>query len=98
MTITIKDLFEYWDVTREDVSKGLNIPYRTLQNWLCGYRKCPDYIVLLLDEWMSHHCIPRNLDRHYCHVRMVEYVKKSEYWKQKFDERYDIEVGNLSKK
>lgn len=63
--ITIKDLFEYWDVTRQDVCSGLQIPYRTLQNWLTGTRKCPDYVVLLLDEWMSHHCVPRNMTLRY---------------------------------
>lgn len=93
--ITIKDLFEFWDVSRDEICNSLNIPYRTLQNWLCNYRKCPDYIVLMLDEWMNHHCLPRNLDRHYCHKRMKEYWQKSEYWKQKFNERYDIEVNNL---
>lgn len=63
--ISIKDLFEYWDVTRQDVCSGLQIPYRTLQNWLTGARKCPDYVVLLLDEWMSHHCVPRKMTLRY---------------------------------
>ena len=63
--ISIKDLFEYWDVTRQDVCSGLNIPYRTLQNWLTGTRKCPDYVVLLLDEWMAKHCIPRKITLRY---------------------------------
>lgn len=63
--ITIKDLFEYWDVSRQDVCSGLQIPYRTLQNWLTGARKCPDYVVLLLDEWMSHHFLPRKMTLRY---------------------------------
>ena len=44
---------------------GLNIPYRTLQNWITGTRKCPDYVVLLLDEWMSDHCLPREITLRY---------------------------------
>ena len=65
MKLTIKSLFEYWDVTRQDVCESLNIPYRTLQNWLTGTRKCPEYMILLLDEWMSHHCLPRNITEKY---------------------------------
>lgn len=94
--ITIKDLFEKWDVNRQDVCEALNIPYRTLQNWLTGTRKCPEYIVLLLDEWMHHHCLPKSFDCHYCHNQVNEYWKKAEYWKQKFDESYEIEVISLS--
>lgn len=54
--ITINELFDTWDITRYDLCTALDIPYRTLQNWLCGYRKCPNYVIILLDEWMSNHC------------------------------------------
>lgn len=92
--ITINELFEHWDVTRQDICESLNIPYRSLQNWLTGSRKCPDYVILLLDEWMSHHCIPRNVDSNYCYKAMKEYYKKSEYWRQKAYELSDIEMSN----
>ena len=32
----------------KEFSEYLEIPYRTLQNWETGVRKCPDYLVKLI--------------------------------------------------
>ena len=31
-----------------EFSKYFNIPYRTVQNWELGTRKCPDYVLELM--------------------------------------------------
>lgn len=94
--ITIKELFEFWDVTRQDVCNGLNIPYRTLQNWLTNTRKCPDYVVLMLDEWMSNHCLPRNYDREYI-TKMISYhTKKYKMYSEIWNVMYRKEKEDLN--
>lgn len=44
----IKELQEKSGMNLTEFSKFFNIPYRTLQHWVHGERKCPDYIIELM--------------------------------------------------
>ena len=46
--MSIKEARERAGLTREELSIWLGIPYRTLQNWETGSRKCPDYVERLI--------------------------------------------------
>lgn len=48
MCMSIKEARERAGLTREELSIWLGIPYRTLQNWETGSRKCPDYVERLI--------------------------------------------------
>jgi len=37
-------------LNRSDFAKKYNIPYRTLQDWELGNRKCPDYVAEMLER------------------------------------------------
>lgn len=47
--MTIKELRASTGMTQTQFGKYLNIPMRTIQNWENGARKCPDYLVALID-------------------------------------------------
>ena len=47
--MTIKELREYSEMTQKEFSKYLNIPYRSIQNWEESKRKCPEYIIELIE-------------------------------------------------
>lgn len=40
-------------LTIKQVSDLTGIPYRTLQNWEAGVRKCPDYVTNLTVEFLK---------------------------------------------
>ena len=44
----IKELREKYGLTRKQLSERYGIPYRTIQDWELGNRKCPDYALNLL--------------------------------------------------
>lgn len=46
--MTIKDLMKIYNLTPTQMSKMFGIPYRTAQSWHLGDRKCPQYVVELL--------------------------------------------------
>lgn len=46
---TFKDLREQSKMTRTEFGDFFNIPYRTVQNWELDLRKCPDYVLQLLE-------------------------------------------------
>lgn len=47
--MTIKSLQERSGMSLADFSRYLNIPYRTLQHWAHETRKCPQYLVDLIE-------------------------------------------------
>ena len=46
--MSIKEARERAGLTREELSIWLGIPYRTLQNWETGSRKCTEYVERLI--------------------------------------------------
>lgn len=45
----IKEIRAVSGLSRPDFAKKYKIPYRTLQGWEIGDRKCPEYI----KDWLS---------------------------------------------
>lgn len=43
-------LREKYNLTRADIEKKYAIPQKTLYNWETGIRKCPDYVITLLEK------------------------------------------------
>lgn len=43
-----KELLQQSGMSRTQFSKHFEIPYRTIQNWELGLRKCPDYLLKLM--------------------------------------------------
>lgn len=44
----IKNLRVRFGLTQKQLSEVTGIPFRTIQNWEGGQRKCPDYVEKLL--------------------------------------------------
>ena len=44
-----KELLEKSGMNMTQYGEYFNIPYRTLQNWKSGVRKCPDYVMELME-------------------------------------------------
>ena len=51
---TIKDKRIELGLTQQQLSKITGIPFRTIQNWEGGQRKCPDYVEKLLLFYLEH--------------------------------------------
>lgn len=47
--MTIKELRERSGMTRPQFAKYFEIPYRTVQDWELGNRKCPEYLIKLIE-------------------------------------------------
>jgi len=45
----MKELLKKYGLNMKEASDILHIPYRTIQNWVGGTRKCPNYIIELID-------------------------------------------------
>ena len=45
----VKDLRERFGLTREQFCEGFEIPYRTLQSWELGARRCPLYVFRMME-------------------------------------------------
>lgn len=44
----LKNLREQYSLTRQQFCEYFDIPYRTVQDWELGNRKCPDYLIKLI--------------------------------------------------
>jgi DNA-binding transcriptional regulator YiaG len=49
MITDIKTLREKYSLSRKQFTEMFDIPYRTLQDWELGNRKCPDYLLKLIE-------------------------------------------------
>lgn len=49
MEIEIREIRERSGLTQKQFSQKYNIPVDTLQNWEQGRRKCPAYVITLLE-------------------------------------------------
>ena len=47
--MTFKELREHSGMTRPEFAKEFEIPYRTVQDWELGNRKCPEYLLKLIE-------------------------------------------------
>lgn len=47
--MTIKELREMSGMTRHQFADYFGIPYRTVQDWELGNRKCHDYLLNLME-------------------------------------------------
>ena len=47
--MTIKELREQSGISRTQFAEYFGIPYRTLQDWELGNRKCHDYVLNLME-------------------------------------------------
>lgn len=45
----IEEIIELSKMNIKELSEYLHIPYRTLQDWKLGNRKCPEYILELIE-------------------------------------------------
>ena len=54
MNDTIKSIREQHNLTRKEFTELFKIPYRTLQDWELGNRKCPDYVIQLIKFKLEH--------------------------------------------
>lgn len=48
--MTISEIRALTGLNKADFAKMYNIPYRTIQNWECGQRECPEYVRSLLER------------------------------------------------
>lgn len=46
--MNFKELLEQSCMSMKQFSEYFNIPYRTVQDWKSGARKCPDYLLNLM--------------------------------------------------
>ena len=51
--VTLSDILKRHGLSMAKLSKRFNIPYRTVQDWNAGRRKCPDYVFGMIDELLS---------------------------------------------
>lgn len=51
--MTIKELLDHYKMTTADLSRRFGIPYKTIQNWKLGTRKCPAYVVNMMVELLE---------------------------------------------
>ena len=47
--MTFRELREGSGMTRSQFAEHFGIPYRTIQDWELGNRKCNDYLIALLE-------------------------------------------------
>ena len=47
---TIKEIREYSGLSQAKFSEKYGIPKRSLENWETRIRKCPDYVISLLER------------------------------------------------
>ena len=48
MNNDLKELRYKYNLTQSQLSALTGIPFRTIQNWECGQRKCPEYLLNLI--------------------------------------------------
>lgn len=47
--MTVKEMRTRLGLTQSEFAEKYNIPIRTIQNWECGHRECPQYVLELLE-------------------------------------------------
>lgn len=52
--MTINELRERSGMNRSQFVEYFGIPYRTIQDWELGNRKCPEYLLELMEYKLKH--------------------------------------------
>ena len=52
----IREARKKYNLTQQEMSDLTGVPFRTLQNWEGGQRKCPDYVKDLVLEKLERVC------------------------------------------
>lgn len=52
--MTIKELRAKTGLTQAKITKLTGVPMRTWQSWELGERKCPDYVLKLIEYFLEH--------------------------------------------
>ena len=52
--MTVNELRELSGMTRSQFVEYFGIPYRTIQDWELGNRKCPEYLLELMEYKLKH--------------------------------------------
>lgn len=53
MHSTINDILDRYKITRSNFARYFGIPYRTVQDWCLGNRRCPDYVIRMACEILA---------------------------------------------
>lgn len=53
-TQSFSELRQKTRMTRREICDYFGIPYRTIQDWELGNRKCPDYLLRLMEYKLNH--------------------------------------------
>ena len=53
-TPTLGELRHKAGLSRKEFCETFGIPYRTIQDWELGNRKCPDYLIGLIEYKLIH--------------------------------------------
>ena len=54
MNTSIKSLRQRTGMTQDEFARRLSLSIRTLQNWECGTRECPQYLLNLIGYYLKH--------------------------------------------
>lgn len=54
MVESFKEVREKSGMNLKQFSEFFEIPYRTVQNWESGVRKCPEYLLKLIEFRLEH--------------------------------------------
>jgi putative transcriptional regulator len=54
--MTIKEMRTMLGLSQQAFGDKYGIPFRTIQNWEAGRRKCPDYVLNLLERAVLEDC------------------------------------------
>lgn len=60
--MTIKEVRQKLNMTQQQLADITGIPFRTIQNWEGGQRKCPEYVERLLIYYLEHE-FPKTLNK-----------------------------------
>lgn len=52
--MTLKEMRLERGLSQAKIAKELDIPLRTWQSWELGERKCPEYVVRLIEYYLIH--------------------------------------------
>lgn len=53
--MTYKDILDTYGIDDAYVHSLVDIPMNTLRSWRVGSRKCPDYVLKLLDAYLMYY-------------------------------------------
>lgn len=52
--MTIREMRILTGLSQQKFGDSLGVPLRTVQSWEAGERKCPDYVIKLIEYYLKH--------------------------------------------